>query len=136
MVKKEFKYRGYTLEQLKSMPMDELIKILPSRARRKIKRGLDDRQKKFLLDVKKAQRKRGEGGEAKAIRTHIRDLPILPDMVGLMVMVYNGKEFTPVEIKSEMIGQYLSEFSLTRRQVKHSAPGVGATRSSLFVPIK
>jgi small subunit ribosomal protein S19 len=136
MTKKEFKYRGYTLEQLKSMPMDELVKILPSRARRKIKRGFDERQKKLLLDVKKAQKTLSEGAAAKPMKTHCRDIPILPDMVGLMLMVYNGKEFIPVEVKSEMIGQYLSEFSLTRKPVKHSAPGVGATRSSLFVPIK
>ena len=57
-------------------------------------------------------------------------------MVGLEFEIYNGKEFNRVEIKPEMIGQYLGEYSMTRKIVKHSAPGVGATRSSLFIPIK
>ncbi|MFH1788634.1 MAG: 30S ribosomal protein S19 [Candidatus Altiarchaeota archaeon] len=136
MAKKIFKYRGRTLEELRQMPMDELVTILPSRIRRKIKRGFDERQKKLLLAVKKAQKQLAEGGEAKPIKTHCRDVPILPDMVGLRLMVYNGKEFIIVEIQEEMIGTYLGEYAHTRKQVKHSSPGVGATRSSLFVPIK
>lgn len=136
MVKKEFKYRGRTLSELKQLPMDELVKILPSRARRKIRRGLGPQQKKLLVRVKKIQKDVESGKESKPIKTHCRDLPVLPDMVGLTIRIYNGKEFTPVEIQPEMIGQYLGEFSPSRKTVKHSAPGVGATRSSLFVPIK
>ena len=61
---------------------------------------------------------------------------ILPEMVGVKIGVYNGKEYTPVEVKPEMIGHRLGEFALTRKPVKHSSPGFGATRSSKFVPLK
>jgi len=135
MVKKDFKYRGHTLEELNAMSMDELVKILPSRARRSLTRGLNEEQKKLLNKVKKAQQALKDG-KKEVVKTHCRDMPILPEMVGLDFEIYNGKEFTRIEIKTEMVGQYLGEYSLTRRPVKHSAPGVGATRSSLFVPIK
>lgn len=136
MAKKIFKYRGKTLEELKEMPMDDLVAILPSRIRRKIKRGFNQHHKKLLLDIKSAQKELSEGTQAKPIKTHCRDMPILPDMVGLSIMIYNGKEFIIVEIQEDMVGSYLGEYSHTRKQIKHSSPGVGATRSSLFVPIK
>uniref|UniRef100_V5HHZ7 40S ribosomal protein S15 n=1 Tax=Ixodes ricinus TaxID=34613 RepID=V5HHZ7_IXORI len=48
--------------------------------------------------------------------------------------VYNGKTFNQVEIKPEMIGHYLGEFSITYKPVKHGRPGIGATHSSRFIP--
>ena len=136
MAKKEFNYRGLTLEQLKALPMDELVKLFPSRVRRSLKRGFTEMQKKLLESVKKSRKLVDSGGKQEDVRTHCRDLPILPDMIGLVIGIYNGKEYVPVEIKTEMFGHVLGEFSMTRRPVKHGAPGVGATRSSLFVPIK
>ncbi|MGV7468047.1 30S ribosomal protein S19, partial [Mycobacterium kansasii] len=64
------------------------------------------------------------------VKTHLRDMIILPEMVGSMVGVYNGKTFNQVEIKPEMIGHYLGEFSITYKPVKHGRPGIGATHSS------
>lgn len=136
MARKEFKYRGKKIDELKSMSMDELVKLLPSRTRRTLKRGMNDSQRKFMTEVKQATKELAAGKTPKPIRTHCRDVPILPEMVGLTISVYSGKEFTPIEVKFEMIGHFLGEFSLTRKPVKHSAPGVGATRSSLFVPVK
>ncbi|MBD3388276.1 MAG: 30S ribosomal protein S19 [Candidatus Altiarchaeales archaeon] len=132
MAKKEFKYRGYKIEELQKMSHDEVLELLPSRARRSLKRGLTEQQQKLLKKVRKAR----ETGQKGAVRTHCRDMVILPEMVGVKFAVYTGKEFSEFEAKTEMIGHYLSEFTLSRRPVKHSAPGVGATRSSLFVPIK
>ncbi len=136
MAKREFKYRGRTLEELQNMPMDEIVGIMPSRIRRTLRKGFDTRQKKLMVDIKAGSKKIGKGERIKPIRTHCRDLPVLPEMVGLTISVYNGKEFVNVEIQPEMIGQYLGEFVLTRKQVKHGSPGVGATRSSLFVPVR
>ncbi|MBN2014566.1 MAG: 30S ribosomal protein S19 [Candidatus Altiarchaeota archaeon] len=136
MAKKEFKYKGLTLEELKVMSMDKLVDIMPSRPKRTLKKGFTDQQRILIMKVREAQRTVKAGKTVKPIRTHCRDMPIIPEMVGLDFMIYNGKEFTRVEVKPEMIGQYLGEFALTRRPVKHNAPGVGATRSSLFVPIK
>lgn len=125
---REFRYYGYTLDELKEMSMDDLIRIMPARARRTLKKGLTEEQKKFLekLDKKK------DG----VIRTHLRNMIILPKMVGRTIAVHNGKEFVPVNITIEMIGHYLGEFALTRKEVKHSGPGVGATRSSKYLPLK
>jgi small subunit ribosomal protein S19 len=136
MAKKVFNYRGYTPEELKVMSMDKVVEIMPSRIRRALLRGFTDQQKKLISRVRDAQRSLKAGEKPKPVRTHCRDMPILPDMVGLEFEIYTGKEFNRVEIKPEMIGQYLGEFAMSRRPVKHSAPGVGATRSSLFVPIR
>ncbi|HDM23619.1 MAG: 30S ribosomal protein S19 [Thaumarchaeota archaeon] len=128
----EFRYRGRSLEELKSMSMEEFIKLLPSRQRRSLLRGLTPEQQKLLEKIRKYREK----GLDKPIRTRARDMIILPEMVGLTIHVHNGKEYVPVEIKPEMIGHYLGEFAITCKRVVHGAPGVRATRSSMYVPLK
>jgi len=130
-----FKYRGYTLEELKKMNMDQFIQLLPARARRSLKRGLPPRQKKLLERLRRAYRAKKRGKDL-LTRTHVRDMIIFPEMVGLKIGVYNGRIFEVVDIKTEMIGKYLGEFSLTRKRVQHGSPGIGATRSSKYVPLK
>lgn len=61
---------------------------------------------------------------------------IVPEMIGSIIGVYNGKTFNQVEIKPEMIGHYLAEFSISYKPVKHGRPGIGATHSSRFIPLK
>ncbi|MFX0074683.1 MAG: 30S ribosomal protein S19 [Candidatus Hermodarchaeota archaeon] len=131
----KFHYRGYTLEELKKMNMDEFIKLLPARARRSLRRGLPPRQKKLLERLRRAYRAKKRGKDI-LTRTHVRDMLIFPEMVGLKIGVYNGKSYEIVEVKPEMIAHYLGEFSLTRRHVQHGSPGIGATRSSKYVPLK
>lgn len=137
---KKFTYRGYTLEHLQRLSIEEFAELLPARQRRSLlgsrrkKRGLQSRHKKLLERVRKVKEEGREKEEV--IRTHCRDMIILPQMVGLKFGVYNGKEFVVVEIKPEMIGHRLGEFSLTRKRVVHGAPGVGATRSSMYIPLK
>jgi small subunit ribosomal protein S19 len=126
--KKEFTYHGFTMGELLEMPFDEVLGIMPSRARRSFIRGLNEEQKVTFDKIKTA--------EGEVVRTHRRDIPIIPQFVGKKVAIYNGKEFKEIEIKPEMIGHYLGEFSQTRKSVKHSGPGVGATRSSKFLPLK
>jgi small subunit ribosomal protein S19 len=135
---REFTYRGYTLDQLKSMSTDAVIKLLPSRARRSLyKRGLTPAQSKLLLKVRKAKKLMESGQRLeKPIKTHCRDMFILPEMVGLTIHVHSGKEFQPVEITSEMIGHRLGEYAITNKKVVHGRAGVGATRSSMYVPLK
>jgi len=127
--KKEFKYRGMTLEELQKLSIDELLPLLPSRMRRTLKRGLTKKQDKLLNDVKKVK-------EGDIIKTHCRDIVILPNFVGHRIDVHNGNEFQRVDIQPNMIGHYLGEFALTRKKVKHTGPGVGATRSSKYMPLK
>lgn len=131
---KKFEYRGHPLEELQSMSLEEFGKLLPSRERRSLLRGLPPRQKKLLKRVRRA---RAEGKQEKAfLRTHCRDMVVLPEMVGLKFGVYNGKEFVRVEVRPEMIGHRLGEFARTRGKVTHSTPGIGATKSSLYIPLK
>ena len=131
----KFHYRGHTLEELKKMNMDEFVRLLPARARRSLRRGLPPRQKKLLERLRRAYRAKKRGKDI-LTRTHVRDMLIFPEMVGLQIGVYNGKTYEIVEVKPEMIGHYLGEFSLTRRHVQHGSPGIGATRSSKYVPLK
>jgi len=133
MVRKEFKYRGYTLEELKKMSLESFARLVPAKERRYLlRRNFGPEGKKLLEKVRKAI----EGKYNKPIRTHVREMVILPIMVGLTIHVYNGKEYVPVEIKPEMIGRRLGEFAITIKEVRHGQPGVGATRSSAYIPTK
>lgn len=129
---KVFTYRGKTVEELRKLSLKEFAELLPARQRRSITRGLTEMQKKFLQKIKKESAR----GYKKIIKTHCRNIVILPEMIGIKMHIYNGKDFVPLQITEEMIGRYLGEFSLTRRPVKHSAPGVGATKSSAALSVK
>lgn len=132
MAQKVFTYRGKTIEELQSMDVKEFAKLLPARQRRSVLRGFTDDQKRLLEKVKKAR----QGSFRKNIKTHCRDMIILPEMVGLMIFVHRGKDFVPVKITEDMLGHYLGEMTLTRQRVEHSAPGVGATKSSAAFSVK
>jgi len=135
MPKKIFLYRGHSIEELQGMSMDEFIKLLPSRQRRSLQRGLSTSQRTLLENIRTAKKSQGEG-ETVATKTHSRDMIILPEMVGATLMVHDGKAFTSVEILPEMVGCYLGEFSITNKPVRHGSPGIGASRSSMYVPLK
>ncbi|MFW5927630.1 MAG: 30S ribosomal protein S19 [Thermoplasmatota archaeon] len=126
--KREFTYRGYSLDELKSMSLEELKKVLPARARRSLERGLNKEQKALLQKIRNK--------EKDVYRTHRREMIILPEFVDETIAVHNGEEFEDVRIEPDMIGHYLGEFALTRKSVEHSGPGVGATRSSKYIPLK
>jgi len=124
---KIFKYRGKTFEELKSMSVQELAGLFPASARRKIKKGFTEQEKKLL--------KRIEAGK-KNIKTHCRDMIILPNMVGKTILIHKGNKFAPVTFTEEMIGHRFGEFILTRTKLQHSAPGIGATKSTGHVSVK
>jgi small subunit ribosomal protein S19 len=127
--KREFTLRGKTLDELKALSLEQLALLLPARQRRTLTRGFNEEQRRFL-------EKLAEVDGTEAIRTHCRDVLVLPSHVGRRVAVYTGKEFKEIEVRPEMIGHFYGEFALTRRFEKHSGPGVGATRSSKFMPLK
>ncbi len=116
------------------MSMDEFIRILPARQRRSLTRGLTADQRILMELVRNYQRNKGK--DAKPIRTHCRDMVILPEMAGLTLLIHSGKEFTSLEIKPEMVGHYMGEFIITNKKVIHGTPGIGASRSSMYVPLK
>jgi len=127
MAKKEFSYKGKTIEELKKASISELSQLLTSSQRRALKRGFTDQQKILLKKIRANQ---------KNIETHCRDMIILPEMIGIPIKVHNGKEFMLVAVEPDMIGHRLGEFVMTRRKVEHSAPGIGATRSSASLSVK
>jgi small subunit ribosomal protein S19 len=125
---REFLYKGYALDELKGMSIEQLSQLFTARMRRSIKRGWTEDQDKFL--------KRLRANPDKVVRTHARDMIVLPEMVGRKLAVHNGKEFTYITIEPEMIGHMLGEYALTRKPIKHSAAGIGATRSTKFISVK
>jgi len=136
--KREFTYRGYTMEEMLNMPLYPpedgseqmaIISLMPARVRRSLYRGLPRENEHFLARVE-------ESGEGKTVRTHRRDMPVLPVMVGKTIGIHNGRDFAEVLIQPEMIGHYLGEYAMTRRRPVHTGPGVGATRSSKHVALK
>jgi len=129
---REFTYRGLSQKELEELPLDKLLKLFPARIRRSLTRGINDNKRKLIGEIKAAK----EGKLKTPINTHLRDLIILPNMIGTTVNVYSGKEFVPVTITSEMVSHYLGEYVITNKRVSHGAPGVGASRSSLYVPLK
>ena len=124
----KFAFRGKSWEEIEEMGMKEFSSLLTSGERRSLRRGFTEAQKCLLRGVQ-ANRK-------KFHRTKSRQMVVIPEMVGVKIGVHNGKEYIPVEIKQEMLGHRLGEFALTRKLVKHSAPGFGATKSSKFIPLK
>jgi len=125
--KGEFTYRGKSLDELRKLTLEEFALLVPSRQRRTIQRGLSEEHKKLLHKVKINDPN---------IRTHLRDMIVLPEMIGMKINIHSGKEFSPVDIMPEMVGHYFGEFVLTRKKVSHGAAGIGATRSSKFIPLK
>jgi len=129
----EFSFRGHTLDELQDMELEEVAELLPARQRRSIERGLTEEKEKLLAKARDAEE---EATANNPIRTHLRDMPVLPVMVDLTFAVHNGQEFERVRVEPEMLGHYLGEFQLTRSSVEHGQAGIGATRSSKFVPLK
>jgi len=133
---RKFTYRGIDLDQLLDMNIEQLAKHLPCRQRRRLARGLKRKHNALLTRLRKAKKAASVLEKPATIKTHLRDMIVLPEMVGSMIGIYNGKTFNQVEIKPEMIGHYLGEFSITYKPVKHGRPGIGATHSSRFIPLK
>jgi small subunit ribosomal protein S19 len=125
---KNFQYRGRSVDDLKAMSMDEFINLLPSRMRRSLRRGLSNEQRIVL------ERLRQDNG--KPIKTHSRDMVVIPEMIGRTLLVHSGQEFVELRINEKMLGHYLGEFVITNKLVRHGKPGIGASRSSMYIPLK
>ena len=125
--REEFTYRGYKIDELKAMGISELLPLMPARPRRKIVRGFSRGEETLLAKVRDGDEK---------IRTHLREMIVMPEMIGKTIEIYTGKEFVKVEFQPESVFHYLGEFALTRRRVAHGSAGIGATRGSKYVPLK
>ena len=129
---KEITFYGKTLEELEKIDIKDFIKLIPARQRRSLKKGFTEMEKRLLVKIRKAK----QGKSSKIIKTHCRDMILIPEMLNLTIHVYNGKEYRPVLITMEMLGHYLGEFAQTRKKVQHSSPGIGATKSSSALSVR
>jgi len=127
---KDFVFRGLDEEQLKAVSMDEFIRMLPSRMRRSLTRGLPEEHRKLIEKIRSWQ-----PGD-KPLKTHSRNMIILPEMIGKTVHVFSGRDFIEVLIDLKKVGHYLGEYSITNSPVRHGRPGIGASRSSMYIPLK
>merc|ERR1712221_15332 len=133
---RKFTYRGVDLDQLLDISNEQLMELFPCRMRRKFNRGLKRKPMALIKKLRKKKRECPANEKPDVVKTHLRNMVIMPEMTGSIVGVYNGKTFNQVEIKPEMIGHYLGEFSISYKPVKHGRPGIGATHSSRFIPLK
>ena len=123
MAKKEFTYRGKTIEELKKLDIREFAKLVRSRERRTILRQFNEIERFINRSKKKIENK-------KQIKTHSRYLVIVPQMIGMKISIYSGKAFMPIEVTGEMLGHRLGEFAPTRGRIQHGKAGVGATKGT------
>ncbi|KAJ1472951.1 ribosomal protein S19-domain-containing protein [Baffinella frigidus] len=133
---RKFQYRGIELDALLDLNQKELVKLFPARIRRRFSRGLTKKYSVLLKKLRIAKKNAPMHEKPDVVKTHLRNMIIMPEMIGSVVGVYNGKSYIGVEIKAEMIGTYLAEYSMSYKPVKHGRPGIGATASSKFVPLK
>ena len=121
--KRTHMFRGKTLEELKTLNVRESAKFMKSRSRRSVLRTFGTIEK----FIKRCDKKLAKN---KKLKTHQRDIVIVPQLVGLTIGVHNGRNFQEVPITVEMIGHRLGEFSQTRAKATHTSMGIGATKSS------
>ncbi|MFH1056218.1 MAG: ribosomal protein S19 family protein [Candidatus Micrarchaeota archaeon] len=122
-------YKGIDVEQVPKLSWEEFMRLIPSNSRRTLKR-MGSQVKKFLEKLRK------HDFSKKPMKTHFRNMPVTPDMVGKTFLVYNGHLFTEVKASASMLGRRLGDYAITIKLVKHSGPGVGATRGSKTVELK
>jgi len=123
MAKKEFTYRGKTMEELKQLDIREFAKFARSRNKRSVLRNFNEIEK-FV------NRSKIKLAKNKQIKTHDRYMVVVPAMVGMKIGIYDGQNFVFIEIVGEMLGHRLGEFAPTRRRTKHGKAGVGSTKGT------
>ncbi|KAI6820068.1 40S ribosomal protein [Hortaea werneckii] len=129
---RKFSYRGIDLDELLDLSSEQLRDVVHARARRRFNRGLKRKPMGLIKKLRKAKQEAPPNEKPAVVKTHLRDMIVVPEMIGSVVGVYSGKEFNTVEIKPEMVGHYLAEFSISYHPVRHGRPGIGATHSSLL----
>lgn len=116
---KLFKFKGKTIDELKALSLEEFATLIDSTKRRKLKRGFTEQENKLLAKIRSNE---------KNIKTHCRDMIVLPEMIGLTIGIYTGKEFTEVRFVDEMVGLRFGELAPSRKiGVQHAGGGAKKT---------
>ena len=130
---RKYSYRGVDLDKLLDLSNQDLMELFRARQRRKFSRGIKRKPITVLKKLRKAKRETAYGEKPEAVKTHLRNMVIVPEMIGSVVAVYNGKQYISVEVKPEMIGHYLGEFSITYKPIKHGRAGMNAVKNEQVV---
>ncbi|PWN20322.1 putative ribosomal protein S12, cytosolic [Microstroma glucosiphilum] len=133
---RKFSYRGVELDSLLDMSNEDFMKIVHARVRRRFQRGLKRKPMGLIKKLRKAKAEAPPNEKPAPVKTHLRDMVVVPEMIGSVISIYNGKVFNTVEIRPEMTGHYLAEFSMSYIPTRHGKPGLGSTNSSRFIPLK
>ena len=137
--KKSFKkqiYRGVELDKLLEMNTEQVVQLMNARQKRRFKHGIHGKYDRLIKKLRIAKKEAVIGEKPKGVKTHLRNAIIVPEMCGSIVDVYGGKYWNPVEVKADMVGSYLAEYSMTYKPIRHGKVGVGATRSSKFTSLR
>ncbi|EQC34678.1 40S ribosomal protein S15 [Saprolegnia diclina VS20] len=132
---KKFTYRGVDLDKLLDLNHEELMDLVNARARRRFSRGLKRKPMALIKRLRKAKQEAKPLERPRGIKTHLRNMIVVPEMIGSVIGIYNGKSFNGVEIKPEMVGHYLGELSITYKPVAHGRPGINAMHQNRFIPL-
>ena len=132
---RKFTFRGVELDALLDLTNDELMELVCARARRRMSRGLKRKPMALIKRLRQAKKEAPPGEKPRGVKTHLRNMIIVPEMIGSIVGIYNGKMFCGVEMKPEMVGMYLGEFAITYKPVRHGRPGVSAAHQTRFIPL-
>ncbi|KAJ9475001.1 40S ribosomal protein S15 [Pseudozyma hubeiensis] len=132
---RKFTYRGVELDALLDMSNEDFMQVVHARARRKFQRGLKRKPMGLIKRLRKAKAEAPPNEKPATVKTHLRDMIVVPEMIGSMIGIYTGRFFVNTEIKPEMVGHYLGEFAMTYIPTRHGAKGKGATVDR-FLPIR
>merc|ERR1711865_214143 len=98
---KKHGYRGIDLDKLLDMSNQDPMDMFKARQRRKFNRGIGRKTITVLKKLRKAKRETSYGEKPVPVKTHLRNMVVVPEMIGSVVGVYNGKQYINVEIKPE-----------------------------------
>lgn len=130
---KTFSFKGIDLKDLVEMKNEEFAQLCGARVRRRFSRGLGSKPMGLIKKLRAAKLAAEENEKPAIVKTHLRNMIVVPEMIGSVVGVYNGKVFNTVEIKPEMVGHYLGEFSISYTPVRHGRAGNASAR---FMPLR
>jgi len=93
--------------RLLDLSSEQLRDVVHARARRRFNRGLKRKPMGLIKKLRKAKSEAKPNEKPEPVKTHLRDMIIVPEMIGSIVSCYSGKAFNQIEIKPEMVGMYL-----------------------------
>ena len=105
---RKYTYRGVDLDQLLDLSTEQLTELFRARIRRRFQRGLKRKSLALIKRLRKAKKEAPPLEKPEVVKTHLRNMVIIPEIIESIVGVYNGKSFNQVEIKPEMIGGLMS----------------------------